>query len=175
MRVDCDAKTAAETAVRLMRRNREADEETGAKILYLAFGLLRYTCKEDGKVMFAPLVLSPAGLKRAKGNEDFAVELTEKEYFVNSTLLEYLKQEFNIDVRGLGGKVSALKLSEIFAMVRAETANMKGWDVEEDVYLAAFSFQRYLMWNDVRQHIGEFKKNRIVAGLLNNRRSPRSR
>ncbi len=169
LRVDCDAKTAAETAVRLMRRNREADEETGAKILYLAFGLLRYTCKEDGKVMFAPLVLSPAGLKRAKGNEDFAVELTEKEYFVNSTLLEYLKQEFNIDVRGLGGKVSALKLSEIFAMVRAETANMKGWDVEEDVYLAAFSFQRYLMWNDVRQHIGEFKKNRIVAGLLNNR------
>ena len=162
-------KTVSETAVRLMRKNREADEETGAKILYLAFGFLRYTEKAEGEPRYAPLVLAPVLLKRAKGNEDFSLSSEEGEYFVNATLLEYLKQEFNIDVRGLGGDVSALKISEIFAMVRAETAGMKGWDVTEDCHLSVFSFQRYLMWNDLRHHIGEFKKNALVSALLENK------
>ena len=122
-----DNRSTSETANKLMRRNREAEEETGAKILYLAFGFLRYVAS-DGVARNAPLVLAPALVARAKGNEDFSVSLSRDDgYFVNSTLLEYLKQEFNIDVRGLGGDVGALKIAEILAMVRAETANMKGW------------------------------------------------
>ena len=164
-----DSKSLTETTQRLLRKNKEADEETGAKILYLAFGFLKYVSKEDGQPKYAPLVLMPVDVCRAKGNEDFALDAGEKEYFVNSTLLEFLKQEFNIDVRGLGGDVSALKISEILAMVRAETANMKGWDVCTDVYLATFSFQRYLMWNDIRKNFAELKKNALVSALLNNR------
>ncbi|MDE5897133.1 MAG: DUF4011 domain-containing protein, partial [Clostridia bacterium] len=169
-----DAKTTADEASKLLRRNREADEETGAKILYLAFGFLKYTTKEDSAPKHAPLVLLPVDLGRAKGNEDYAVKVSQQgEYFVNTTLLEFLKQEFNIDVRGLGGDVSALKISEILAMVRAETASMKGWEVYGDVWLATFSFQRYLMWNDIRRNIGEFKKNELVAALLSNRMTRR--
>ena len=163
-----EARAASELAARLMRRNREADEETGAKVLYLAFGFLKYT--QDGAERYAPLVLAPAGIARAKGNEDFSVTVPQDEgYFVNSTLLEFLKQEFNIDVRGLGGDVSALKIAEILAMVRAEIANMKGWDVADDVYLAAFSFQRYLMWNDIRNHFAALSKNAVVSALMQNR------
>ena len=164
-----EAKLASETAGKLMRRNREAEEETGAKVLYLAFGFLRYATG-DGIARYAPLVLAPARIGRAKGNEDFSVSLSPDEgYAVNSTLLEFLKQEFNIDVRGLGGDVGALKIAEILAMVRAETANMKGWEVVSDVYLATFSFQSYLMWNDIRSHISELSKNAIVSALMNNR------
>ncbi|MDE6274545.1 MAG: DUF4011 domain-containing protein, partial [Clostridiales bacterium] len=169
LRAYCDSKTLADTAVRLIRKNREADEESGAKILYLAFGFLQYVGKEDNKQRYAPLVLAPALLKRAKGNEDFSLEISDREYFVNSTLLEYLKQEFNIDVRGLGEDVSALKISEILSMVRAETANMKGWNVVNDAYLSTFSFQNYLMWNDIRHHLPELRKNRIVSALLSHR------
>ncbi len=168
-----DAKGIAEVAVKLMRRNREAVEETGAKLLYLALGFLRYVSKEDGQPKYAPLVLAPVGLARAKGNEDFSVTDAKEGYFVNATLLEFLKQEFNIDIRGLGGDVSALKISEIFAMVRAETASMKGWGVAEDVYLSAFSFQNFLLWNDIRSHIGELKKNANVAALLSGRAEKR--
>lgn len=169
LRAYTDSKTLTDTAAKLLRRNREADEESGAKILYVAYGFLKYKSKEDGTFKYAPLVLHPAALGRAKGNEDYSLKNTENEYFVNSTMLELLKQEFNIDVRGLGGDVSALKLAEILAMVRAETASMKGWEVVEDVYLSTFSFQRFLMWNDVRKNIDEFKKNTLVNALLNNR------
>ena len=146
LRAFADAKTTAETALRLVRRNREADEETGAKILYLALGFLKFVSREDNKTRFAPLVLVPVAMKRAKGNE-----------------------EFNIDIRGLGGDVSALKISEILAMVLAEIASMKGWDVSKDAYLATFSFQRYLMWNDIRNHFDALKGNKIVSALMGER------
>ncbi len=168
-RVFGDGKRLSETAVRLVRKNKDADEETGAKILYLACSFLKYISREDGQARYAPLVLFPVGLVRAKGNEDFSLQPQESDFFVNSTLLEYLKQEFNIDIRGLGGDVSALKISEISAMVRAETSNMRGWEVLSDVYLSVFSFQRYLMWNDLRTAFSELKKNAIVSALLNNR------
>ncbi len=160
------ARSAQETATKLLRKNREAVEESGAKILYLALGFLKYISKEDGRPKYAPVVLAPVGLARAKGNESFSVSLGEEGYFVNATLLEFLKQEFNIDIRGLGGDVSALKISEIIAMVRAETAAMKGWELTQDVYLATFSFQTFLLWNDVRLHIDEFKKNATVSALF---------
>ena len=169
LRALTDNRSAQETAVKLLRKNREAVEETGARILYLALGFLRYVCKEDGLPKHAPIVLAPVGLARAKGGEDFSVSASEEGYFVNATLLEFLKQEFNIDIRGLGGDVSSLKISEIIAMVRAETASMKGWDVTADVYLSAFSFQNFLLWNDVRTKIDEFKKNQTVAALFEGR------
>ncbi|MCH5156715.1 MAG: DUF4011 domain-containing protein [Clostridiales bacterium] len=169
LRVYADKETVSETARWLLRKNREADEETGAKILYLAMGFLKYLSKEDGHPKYAPLVLVPVGIKRAKGGEDFSVEGAEEEYFVNSTLLEYLKQEFNIDIRGLGGDISALKISEILAMVLAETATMKGWAVVKDVYLATFSFQRYLMWHDLHAHFDDLKDNAVVSALLKGR------
>ncbi len=169
VRVFGEGKRLGEMANRLLRKNREAQEETGAKVLYLAFGFLKYLSKEDSQIKYAPLVLMPVGLTRSKGNEDFSICNQESEFFVNSTLLEYLKQEFNIDIRGLGGDVSALKIAEICAMVRAETSSMKGWEVVSDVYLSVFSFQRYLMWNDLRRSFGELKKNDTVTALLTNR------
>ncbi len=153
----------SEIADRLFRKNREASEETGARILYLAIGFLCYIRENEER--YAPLVLAPVGLKKARGTDDFSV--TEgKEYFVNATLLEFLKQEYNIDIRGLGGNVSSLKPAEILAMVRAETARMKGWKVVEDVYLAALSFERFLLWNDLRCSSEEFGANPLFSALV---------
>ena len=168
-RVQTDDKLVSECATRLFRRNREAGEETGVKVLYLAMGFLKYFGKEDGEPRYAPLVLCPVEIRRAKGNEDYSLVYAEEEYFVNTTLLEYLKQEFNIDVRALGGDVTKHKISELINIFLAETAGMKGWNVTNDVYVAAFSFQRYLMWNDIRSKFDEFKKNDLVSALVSHR------
>ncbi len=157
-----------ETLTRLIRRNKEADEESGTKILYLAFGFLKWYSREDGVEHFAPLVLQPVQLKKSKGGAGYSVFLPDEEASVNYTLLEYLKQEFNIDIRGLNGAIQGLKLSEIFAMIRREVVQMRGWEVYDEVYLSAFSFARYQMWNDLRENIGEFSKNRVIDALLNN-------
>ncbi|MBQ9729906.1 MAG: hypothetical protein IJV80_03740, partial [Clostridia bacterium] len=65
-----------------------------------------------------------------------------------------------------------LKISEIIAMIRAETLRMRGWQVYDDVYLSAFSFVRYQMWQDLRKNMDEFSKNPLISALLNNRPLP---
>ncbi len=168
LRTYLDANTLAESAGRLLRKNKEAYEESGAKILYLALGFLKWYSKEEGEEKFAPLVLMPAQIKKSKGGSGYSVVLTDEEPSVNLTLLEYLKQEFNIDIRGLADAIQGLKISEILAMVRVEVVKMRNWEVIDDVYLAAFSFARYQMWNDLRQNITEFSKNKIIEALLEN-------
>lgn len=153
---------------RLLRKNKESYEETGAKILYLALGFLKWYSREDGEARYAPLVLVPVQLKRSKGGTGYALALSEEEPSVNSTLLEFLKQEFNIDIRGLGDAIQGLKISEILAMVRVEVLRMRNWEVIDDAYLAAFSFSRYLMWNDLRQNAERYAQNKIIDALLNN-------
>ena len=163
-----DEKTLAETVTRLVKKNKEADEESGTKILYLALGFLKWYSREDGGEHYAPLVLQPVTIKKSKGGTGYAVVRTDEEISVNYTLLEYLKQEFNIDIRGLDSVVQGLKISEILAMVRMETVRMRGWEVYDDAYLSAFAFARYQMWNDLRENIDEFSKNDIIRALLDN-------
>ena len=110
-----DEKTLVETVSRLMKKNKEANEESGTKILYLALGFLKWYSREDGQERYAPLVLQPVTIKKSKGGTGYAVATTDEDISVNSTLLEYLKQEFNIDIRGLDGAVQGLKISEILA------------------------------------------------------------
>lgn len=157
-----------EIVTRLIKKNKEADEESGTKILYLALGFLKWYSREDGQERYAPLVLQPVQLKKSKGGSGYAVALTDEEASVNSTLLEYLKQEFNIDIRALEGAIQGLKISEILAMVRAEVVGMRNWEVFDDCYIAAFSFARYQMWNDLRANIAEFSKNKIIETLMEN-------
>ena len=168
LRTYLDAPILLDTAGKLLRRNKEANEESGTKILYLAFGFLKWLSREDCTVHYAPLVLQPIQIKKSKGGVGYSVVLMDEEASVNATLLEYLKQEFNIDIRGLNGAIQGLKISEILAMVRMEVKEMRNWEVFDDVYLATFSFARYQMWNDLRENIGEFAKNRVIDALLNN-------
>ncbi len=168
LRTYTEEKLLNEVVARLIKKNKEANEESGTKILYLAMGFLKWYSKEDGKEKFAPLVLQPVQLKKGKGGNGYAIALTDEEPSVNSTLLEFLKQEFNIDIRGLQGAIQGLKISEVLNMVRSEVVGMKNWEIFDDVFIAAFSFARYQMWNDLRQNIDEFSKNPIIQAMLDN-------
>ncbi len=164
LRCYSSADTLSEVVTSLIRKSRASEEETGAKTLYLAFGFLKWKNKNDSEGKFAPLALMPVNVKKGK-NSVINIEVGES-YEVNTTLLEFLKQEFGIDIRGLDGK--ELSPKEIITVFRAKTANMKGWAVYEDVYLSQFTFARYAMWADVKKNISEYRKNPLIASLLTN-------
>ncbi|MBD5584762.1 MAG: DUF4011 domain-containing protein, partial [Clostridia bacterium] len=153
-----------EIATSLIRKARSAEEEAGAKTLYLAMGFLKWRQEGEKDDKYAPIALLPVTLKRMK-SQGVLLEAGE-EYEVNTTLLEFLKQSFGIDVRGVEGK--GLSPKEILAVFRAKTANMKGWMVYEDVYLSQFTFARYAMWADVKNNIKSFSKNPLIASLMTN-------
>ena len=158
-----------ETALRLVRKNKEADEEYGAKILYLALGFLQWKSREEQSAKYAPLILQPVALKKGKGGSGYQLSLVDEEFFINATLLEFLKREFNLDVRGLDGAVQGLSVSDVLAIVRREILPMKEWKVLDEAYLSTFSFSNYQTWQDLRQNFAEFSKNPVVSALVNNR------
>lgn len=46
---------------------------------------------------------------------------------------------------------------------------MKGWDVVEESMLGLFSFNKFVMWNDIHTNADKLKKNAIIASLMENR------
>lgn len=148
----------------LIRKGKSSREEVGANTIYLAFGFLKWKHSDDKEYKYAPIVLLPVNLKKNK-TQGVTMELGE-DYAVNTTLLEFLKQDFGVDIRGIEDE--KLTPLEMIAVFRAKTANMKGWLVYEDAYLAQFTFAGYAMWRDVRDNISLYKQNPIIAGLLEN-------
>ena len=165
LRVIAKQEELSEIASTLARKSRSAEEETGAKTLFLAIGFLKWKNEDEKEEKYAPLALLPVNIKRQK-NRTVTLEVGEG-YEVNTTLLEFLKQEFGIDIRGVEGK--GLTPSEIAAVFRAKTANMKGWVVYGDIYLAQFTFARYAMWADVKENVGAYRKNALIDSLICNK------
>ena len=160
----CGESGLQEAVQALIRKGKASREEVGANTIFLAFGFLKWKNTDDKDFKYAPIVLMPVNVKRTK-TQGVLVELSD-EYVVNTTLLEFLKQSFGIDIRGVEDE----KLSpvEMLAIVRAKTAEMKGWLVYDDVYLAQYTFAGYAMWRDVRDNMGDYKRNPLIAGLLEN-------
>ena len=154
----------SERAQTLIRKGRATQEEVGANTLYLALGFLKWKRKEEKDFKYAPVVLLPVNVKKTK-TQGVLLEFSE-DFTVNTTLFEFLHQEFGIDVRGIEDE--KLTPTEILAVVRAHTSNMRGWLVHEDVYLSQFTFAGYAMWRDVRDNMSTYKRNPLIAGLLNN-------
>lgn len=158
------AETLNDSANTLIRKARSTQEEVGANTLFLAIGFLKWKANGDKEFKYAPLVLLPVSLKKTK-TQGIEMELSD-EFQVNTTLLEYLKVEFGIDVRGIEG--TNLTPVEILAVIRSKTANMAGWLVHDDIYIAQFTFTRYAMWADVRANMPVYKNNALIASLLSN-------
>ena len=169
LRAFADRADLDETLRGLQRKAKTAEEETGANVLFLALGFLRWFESDTARdPLYAPLVLWPMKLARSKGGKGYSIAAA-GDLQVNTTLLEFLMREYKIDIRGLDSHTDGLRVSEILAMVRAEILDMKRWSVQADAYLANFSFARYAMWNDVRRNIDVFRQNPLVASLLENR------
>ncbi len=164
IRADVGGEELAETAATLIRKAKSAEEEAGAKTLFFACGFLKWKNVGEKEEKYAPLALLPVTLKRQK-NRLFTVE-TGDGFEINTTLTEFLKREFGIDMRGAEGK--GLSPEETAALFRAKTANMPDWMVYDDVYLAQFTFVRYAMWADVKENIGLYRKNALIESLLSN-------
>lgn len=171
LRIFLDVKDLTNSLNTLYRKDRTSLEETGASTLYAAAGFLKWQYAGDKEgFKYAPLILLPITLIKKAGGKGFIIKMREDEFQFNTTLLEFLKQEFGIELRGLDElKGEELDISSVIVAVKKQILGFKGWEVVEDVYLASLSFSRFLMWNDLRTHGDIFKKNKLITSLIENR------
>ena len=154
----------------LFRASKLAFEEGGANVLYLCLGFLKWTPSDGAGPYRAPLVLVPVQLERKSVRSGFKLTLHEDEARFNPTLLQMLKQDFDLAMPEFEGELpedaSGIDVAEIWRSVRRHVKNIKGWEVTEQVVMATLSFTKYLMWKDLIDRTDILKRNSVVRHLI---------
>ena len=151
-------------------------EEGGANTLYLALGFLRWAEDERAeKTHLAPILLVPITLTRQSVRTGYAVKRHDDETIVNPTLVQLLRENFQVILKGLdplptdGNGVDVKRIWQSFRLAVNEVPR---WEVIEDVYIGIFSFTKYLMWKDLQDRTAQLKQNRVVEHLIERSREP---
>ncbi|MEO5955651.1 MAG: DUF4011 domain-containing protein [Nitrospiraceae bacterium] len=151
-------------------------EEGGANTLYLALGFLRWAEDERAeKTQLAPILLLPVTLTRQSVRSGYAVKRHDDETMVNPTLVQLLRENFRLSLRGLDPLPTdgnGVDVKKIWQIVRLAVKEIPRWEVTEDVYLGIFSFTKYLMWKDLQDRTQQLKQNRVVDHLIERPREP---
>jgi very-short-patch-repair endonuclease len=163
--------------VDLYRGARNAMQEGGSNTLYIALGFLVWTRsdKANSRVK-APLILLPVTLSRKSARSGFTLQEHEDEALFNPTLIEMLRQDFQLElgiaVGDLPRDETGLDIEGIWKRVRNAIKDIRGWEVSEDVVLSMFSFAKYLMWKDLSDRTDDLRKSPVVAHLIDSPREP---
>lgn len=157
---------------KMYRSAKTSLEENGASTLYLALGLLRWTegkKTENVNVRYAPIILLPIDITRKSANKGYTMRMRDEDAQINITLLEFLKQNYDIQINGLSPLPTddhGLDLPKIFAIMRHGIMSLPMWDVLEAGFIGNFSFSQFVMWNDIHSHSDMLERNDIVRSLI---------
>lgn len=158
------------TCRNIIRESKNALEESGTNTLFLTLGTLIY--KEKGKIKYAPIILVPIDIYKGKEGQSFYLSLRDDEIVPNQTLLEYLKNNFDIDCNDLlkipfDEKTNTYDIKPYINTFRKRITGISGFQVSETAFIGQFSFTRFIMWNDLRTKKDVFLKNDIIKSLVN--------
>ncbi|MBP3798864.1 MAG: DUF3320 domain-containing protein [Ruminococcus sp.] len=158
------------TMKKLHRLAKVSIEENGVNTIYLALGFLKwFETDKSEKPRYAPLVLVPVDITRKVQDKSFSIRIRDEDTQVNITLLELLRQAFGIDVQGLDPVPmddSGVDIPMIFSIIRKAVMAKSRWDIKEYAFIGQFSFNRFIMWNDIRNRADELAQNKVVASLI---------
>jgi len=176
--VDMDEEELLKRAVEIYRKARTALEEGGANTLYLALGFLlwKHSDRRDERRFRAPLILLPVTFERKSVRSGFRLSSHDDEPRFNTTLLEMLRKDFQLDIKGLDGALptdeSGIDVKGIWDRIRKEVRDVPGFEVVEEVVLGHFSFAKYLMWKDLVDRTDDLRKSPVVKHLIDAPRDP---
>ena len=153
----------------IYRTARTSLEENGANSLFLALGMLKwYETVKSEQPRYAPILLLPVDIIRKSGNS-YIIRKRDEEIILNITLIELLKQEFDINIdalKELPKDESGVDVKLIFTYFRRAIIKQKKWNVLEESMIGLFSFNKFVMWNDIHRNADKLKENVIVASLI---------
>jgi very-short-patch-repair endonuclease len=157
--------------IELFRKAKTDLEEGGANTLYLGLGFLKWKkSANEEKAYRAPLILLPVRLERKSALSGVVMTRHEDEPRFNLTLLELLRQDFELAIPGLDGELptdeSGVDVPGVWRTVRAAVRDIPGFEVVPDVVLGTFSFAKYLMWKDLVDRADRLKDSPLVRHLI---------
>lgn len=162
--------------IEVYRASRTALEEGGANTLFLAIGFLEWKESERSKKTYrAPLLLIPVQITRETAKTGYRLFMYDDEPRFNATLLQLLRQDFELDIAGLNPLPTddaGVDVNKILHIVRKAIVNVAGWEVKAEAAIGQFSFSKYLMWLDLNTRLEELKNQPVVNHLIETPREP---
>ena len=141
----------------LFRQAKNDISEGGTNTLYLSVGILKWKKKGDAseRSYRAPILLLPVKLERASVNAGFRLRYHEDEPRLNATLLQFVKQEFDLVLPDFGGNLpgdeKGVDVAQVLERMRHAVRNTPGFEVVDDTTISTFSFAKFLMWKDLNE------------------------
>lgn len=149
---------------------KQSIEESGASTLYLGVGLLKwFDRKTPDRPRFAPILLLPVEMSRRSVQSKFTLKSSEEETMINITLIEFLRQEYELDLSGLQQlptDENGVDVAKVMGIIRRAIMQLKGWDVDEQLVLGNFSFNKLILWKDIVDHEQALLKSDMVRSLV---------
>ena len=166
----CGEKQLDRELTTIYRAARSSQQENGVSSLYLAIGLMRWFSDPESETpSYAPLILLPIEIIRKSANQGYGLHARDEEPHFNTTLLEMLKQNYNLNIAGLDplpADAHGIDIKKTFAIVRGALFTLKGWDVVESCVIGNFSFAQFAMWNDIHTAGKMLDNSKVVRSLM---------
>lgn len=144
-------------------------EEQGVHTLFLSLGMLYYTESESSQEVFrAPIILLPVIIERKSARSGYTIKAGDDDPMINPTLVEYLKQSFDISLPELPDFTEEIDfdLQNYFIKIVKKIKQKENWSLKNDIFLAHFTFQKFVMFKDIEKNTEAFKANRLVKQLV---------
>jgi hypothetical protein len=156
--------------VYIHKNAKQAIEENGSSTLYLAVGLLKwFDRKTPEQPRYSPILLLPVEINRRSVNSKFILKSREEETMINITLVEFLRQEYELNLGALEQLPTDEKgvdVAKVMGLLRQAIKQLRGWDVMEQIVLGNFSFSKLILWKDIVVHQEELLKSDMVRSLV---------
>lgn len=156
--------------VYIHKNAKQAIEENGSSTLYLAVGLLKwFDRKTPEQPRYSPILLLPVEISRRSVNSKFTLKSREEETMINITLVEFLRQEYELNLGSLEQLPTddkGVDVAKVMGILRRAIMHLKGWDVVEQLVLGNFSFSKLILWKDIVVHQEELLKSEMVRSLV---------
>ncbi|MDY5969491.1 MAG: DUF3320 domain-containing protein, partial [Bacteroidales bacterium] len=123
-----------------------------------------------------PIVLLPIEMVRHGGASGYVIRGRDEETMLNHTLFEMLRQFYRIEVAGLDelpADEAGVDVKKVLSVVEAAVKGQPRWEVKEWCMMGIFSFNKFLMWNDIHSNAGRLAQNPVVASLVEGKLHPR--
>ena len=166
----CAEKRLDRELTSIYRAARASQQENGVSSLYLAIGLLRwFSDPGSNEPSYAPLILLPIEIIRKSANQGYALHARDEDPHFNTTLLEMLSQNYNLQITGLDPLPAddhGIDIKKVFAIVRGAVLSLSGWNVVESCAIGNFSFAQFAMWNDIHTAGDALENSKVVRSLI---------
>lgn len=155
----------------LYLKAKENFQELGVSTCFVSLGMLKYKDVDHSEIFLsAPIFLYPVKINRlpsvSKDTYRFEITSSPEDLQLNPALKEKLIHDFGIEIKEFEIDKPA---KEYLEYLKEAISGMKNWEINEEVYLDIFSYQKYVMYQDLKQNEDLVKKSPLVRAYVGDR------